>query len=94
MTGEQGYRNSPCFRPSIHPSLKRGSGARCAIKIARQQKAKSWELRAATSLAGLYKNQNKRGEARRLLTEIYEGFTEGFDTLDLREAKALLDELS
>jgi predicted ATPase len=65
-----------------------------SIKIAEQQKAKSWELRAVMSLARLYQNQGKQEEARRLLTQIYDRFTEGFDTVDLREAKALLDELS
>jgi predicted ATPase len=65
-----------------------------SIKIARRQKAKSWELRAVTSLARLYQSQNKQEEARGLLTQIYDRFTEGFDTVDLREAKALLDELS
>ena len=65
-----------------------------SIKIARQQKAKSWELRAGMSLARLYQNQNKRAEAHGLLEPIYNKFTEGFDTADLREAKALLDELS
>jgi predicted ATPase len=65
-----------------------------SIKIAQRQKAKSWELRAVTSLARLYKNQNKQEEARGLLTQIYDRFTGGFDTVDLREAKALLDELS
>jgi predicted ATPase len=65
-----------------------------SIKIAKQQKAKSWELRASMSMARLYKNQNKQKEAQALLAQIYERFTEGFDTLDLREAEALLDELS
>ena len=65
-----------------------------SIKIARQQKAKSWELRAGMSLARLYQDQNKRAEAHGLLEPIYNKFTEGFDTADLREAKALLDELS
>ena len=65
-----------------------------SIKIAQQQKAKSWELRAVMSLARLYKDQRKRKEARNFLTQIYDRFTEGFDTMDLREAKALLDELS
>ena len=65
-----------------------------SIKIARQQKAKSWELRAVMSLARLYQDQNKRAEAHRLLKRIYSNFTEGFDTADLREAKSLLDELS
>jgi predicted ATPase len=65
-----------------------------AIKIAQSQKAKSWELRAATSLARLWQQQGKRAEAHILLSEIYHWFTEGFDTKDLQEAKALLDELS
>jgi predicted ATPase len=65
-----------------------------SIKIAREQKAKSWELRAVMSLARRYQDQNKRAEAHALLKRIYSNFTEGFDTADLREAKALLDELS
>jgi len=65
-----------------------------SIKIALQQKAKSLELRAVTSLSRLYQNQNKQEEALSLLAQIYDKFTEGFDTVDLREAKALLDELS
>jgi predicted ATPase len=65
-----------------------------AIDLARQQQAKSWELRASTSLARLWQSQDKREEARQLLAEIYGWFTEGFDTKDLQEAKALLDQLS
>jgi predicted ATPase/DNA-binding winged helix-turn-helix (wHTH) protein len=65
-----------------------------AIKIAQQQRARSWELRAVTSLARLHRNQGKQGEARNLLARTYRGFTEGFATTDLCEAKALLDELS
>ena len=67
---------------------------RIAIEIARQQGAKSWELRTTTSLAKLLDKQGKRAEARAMLSEIYGWFTEGFDTADLIEAKALLDELS
>ena len=63
------------------------------LDIARQQQAKSWELRAATSLARLWRSQDRPAEARNLLTPVYEWFTEGFDTRDLREAKALLDVL-
>ena len=59
-----------------------------------QQQAKSWELRAAMSMARLWRDQGKRDEARELLAPVYGWFTEGFDTLDLKEAKALLDELS
>jgi adenylate cyclase len=65
----------------------------CALDIARRQQAKSLELRAATSLARLWQQQGKRTEAHQLLAEVYGGFTEGFDTADLREAKALLDAL-
>ena len=64
-----------------------------SIKIAREQKAKSWELRTVMSVARLYQNQGKQKQARVLLAEIYNKFTEGFDTVDLREAKALLDKL-
>jgi predicted ATPase len=66
---------------------------RAAIEIARRQKAKSWELRATTSLAGLLAKQDKRSEARAMLADIYGWFTEGFDTADLKDAKALLDQL-
>ncbi len=65
-----------------------------AVEIARNQSAKSPELRATMSLARLLEKQGKRDEARTMLVEIYGWFTEGFDTADLREAKALLDELS
>jgi class 3 adenylate cyclase/predicted ATPase len=65
-----------------------------AVAIARAQKAKSWELRAATSLARLWRDQGKRQRARDLLGPIYGWFAEGFDTLDLKQAKALLDELA
>jgi predicted ATPase len=67
---------------------------RQAITIARLQSAKSWELRAVTSLSRLYHQQGKKEEARQMLAEIYGWFTEGFDTVDLREAKALLQEVS
>ena len=65
-----------------------------AIAVARQQRAKFWELRAATSLARLWRDQGKHAEARDLLTPVYNWFTEGFDTPVLKEAKALLDQLS
>jgi predicted ATPase len=65
-----------------------------AIAIAREQQAKSWELRASTSLARLWCDQGKRTEARDLLAPIYGWFTEGFDTPDLKEAKAMLEELA
>ncbi len=65
-----------------------------ALAVARAQQAKSWELRAAMSMARLKRDQGKRDEARELLAAVYEWFTEGFATLDLREAKALLDALA
>jgi class 3 adenylate cyclase/predicted ATPase len=65
-----------------------------ALAIARQQQAKSWELRASMSLARLWRNQGKVQQARELLEPVYGWFTEGFDTRDLKEAKALLDELT
>jgi predicted ATPase len=67
---------------------------RTAIDIARRQKARWCELRATTSLARLLKRQGKRDEARAMLAQIYGWFTEGFDTADLKDAKALLDELN
>jgi predicted ATPase len=92
------------FRPEIlrvygELQLKRGNGElaergfREALELARSIGAKSWELRATTSLASLLDKQGKREEARRILAEIYNWFTEGFDTTDLKDAKALLDEL-
>jgi predicted ATPase len=65
-----------------------------ALKVARQQQAKSLELRAAMSLARLWRCQGKPQQARELLAPVYGWFTEGFDTLDLKEAKALLGELA
>jgi predicted ATPase len=64
-----------------------------ALAVARQQQAKSWELRAAMSLARLWRDQGKTVEARDLLAPVYGWFTEGFDTRDLKEAKTLLEEL-
>ena len=66
---------------------------RKALSIAAEQEAKLWELRAAVSLARLRRDQGRRAEARDLLAPVYGWFTEGFDTPDLKEAKALLDEL-
>jgi class 3 adenylate cyclase/tetratricopeptide (TPR) repeat protein len=67
---------------------------RAAIALAREMSAKAWELRAATSLARLWRDQGRRAEARALLALVYGWFTEGFDTPDLNEAKALLEELT
>jgi predicted ATPase len=66
---------------------------RKAFSIAEEQEAKLWELRAAVSLARLYRDPGRRAEARDLLAPVYGWFTEGFDTPDLKEARALLDEL-
>ncbi len=78
------------------PGLDEESEAcfREAIAIARRQSARTWELRATTSLGRLLQKQGKREEARQMLAEIYGWFTEGFDTADLKESKALLDSLS
>jgi class 3 adenylate cyclase/predicted ATPase len=65
-----------------------------ALSVARRQQAKSWELRAAMSMARLWRDQGKRDEARNQLAPVYGWFTEGFDTLDLKEAKALLEQLT
>jgi predicted ATPase len=65
-----------------------------ALAVARQQQAKSWELRAAMSMARLRRDQGKVQQARELLAPVYGWFTEGFDTRDLKEAKALLEELA
>ena len=65
-----------------------------AIAVAKRQSAKMFELRASTSLARLWRDQGKRDRARDLLAPVYGWFTEGFDTRDLKEAKALLDELA
>jgi predicted ATPase len=98
-----------CWEAELHRLkgellLQQGEGERCmpdaetcfqrAIEVARRQQAKSWELRAATSLGRLWERQGKRDQAREQLQEVYGWFTEGFDTPDLLEAKALLDALA
>ena len=65
-----------------------------ALAVARQQQAKSWELRAAMSMARLWRDQGKPQQARELLAPVYDWFTEGFDTRDLKDAMALLEELA
>ncbi|ETW95562.1 MAG: hypothetical protein ETSY1_30160 [Candidatus Entotheonella factor] len=64
-----------------------------ALELARRQEAKMWELHTSVSLGRLWQAQDKREAARELLTPVYHGFTEGFDTLILQEAKSLLDDL-
>jgi predicted ATPase len=81
----------------MHDSSMTAPAEECfrkAIAISRSQSAKSWELRATTSLARLLAKEGKRDEARAMLAEIYNWFTEGFETADLKDAKALLHELS
>jgi predicted ATPase len=78
----------------IREATKAEAYFQCALAVARQQQAKSWELRAAMSLARLWRDQGKVQQARVLLAPVYGWFTEGFDTRDLKEAKALLEELA
>jgi class 3 adenylate cyclase/predicted ATPase/DNA polymerase III delta prime subunit len=87
LNGELRLRLDAADTKSAETSFRR------AIDIAQRQQAKSWELRAATNLARLLSEQGRNAEARELLAPIYGWFTEGFDTADLKEAKALLDEL-
>jgi predicted ATPase len=81
-------------KSSEQDALKAEAHFQTALRIARQQQAKSWELRAATSLARLWRDQGKVLQARELLAPVYGWFSEGFDTRDLKEAKALLQELA
>jgi predicted ATPase len=78
----------------LYPHDEAGGVLSQSHYIARQQQAKSWELRASTSLARLWQQQDKREDARQLVAEIYGWFTEGFDTKDVKDAKALLEKLS
>jgi predicted ATPase len=82
------------FKPLERDAAKAEAYFERALAVARQQQARSWELRAATSMARLWRDQGRREEACELLAPVYGWFTEGFDTLDLKEAKALLDELA
>ena len=88
LIGDLRLRRNPSAPDRAEVSYRR------AIERARSQEAKSWELRAATSLARLWRDQGKPAAARELLAPVYSWFTEGFDTADLKEAKALLDELN
>ena len=81
------------LRQTRTPQAEAETWLRRALDVARRQEAKSLELRAATSLSRLWQQQGKRAEAHELLAPIYGWFTEGFDTADLQDAKALLEEL-
>ena len=87
LIGDLLLRRNPSVPDRAEVSYRR------AIERARSQEARSWELRAATSLARLWRDQGKPAAARDLLAPVYDWFTEGFDTADLKEAKALLAEL-
>ena len=88
VAGEIALRSPERDAPEAQACFER------ALEIARTQQSRSWELRAAMSLAQLWRDQGKRREAHDLLAPVYGWFTEGFDTLDLKEAKALLEELA
>ena len=88
VAGEIEVKSSEPESPKAEAHFER------ALSVARRQQAKSWELRAAMSLARLWREQGKPQQARELLAPVYGWFTEGFDTLDLKEAKALLEELA
>jgi predicted ATPase len=98
-TGERHWE-AELYRLKGELSLMQGDEAEAeaslqkAVEVALHQQAKSWELRATVALSRLWQKQGKSAEPRRILEEIYGWFTEGFDTADLKEAKALLDELS
>src|SRR5215467_7523736 len=100
-TGERWYeseiyrlKGELLLQQSSDNATEAGNCFHHARAIARSQQAKSFELRIATSLARLWQSQGKRQEAHDLLAPVYNWFTEGFDTTDLKEAKALLDELA
>ena len=100
-TGERWYeaelyrlQGESLLARSMHQTAEVEACFQQALDVARHQQAKSWELRAAMSLSRLWQRQGKRGAARQLLAEVYGWFTEGFDTADLQEAKALLEELA
>jgi predicted ATPase len=83
-----------CLKRPVPDQVEAARSFQYALGIARHQHARLFELRTATSLARLWQSQDKRQEAYELLAPVYEWFTEGFDTVDLQEAKGLLEELS
>ena len=86
-------RSGECLEGPEPDAAKSEAYFQRALAVAREQQAKSWELRAAMSMARLWRDQGKRDEARNLLAAVYNWFNEGFDTLDLKEAEALLKAL-
>jgi predicted ATPase len=97
MSGSGVLRHCGCAATSARKQSEKElaeADFRDAITLARGMSAKAWELRAATSLARLWRDQGRRAEAHALLAPVYGWFTEGFDTADLKEAKALLDQIS
>ncbi len=86
--------NTQPLTPNPHVEVEAEACFHKAIEIARRQQARSLELRAVMSLSRLWQKQGKKEEARQMLAEIYGWFTEGFDTADLKDAKALLETLS
>jgi predicted ATPase len=93
IAGEIALKSRPPDMAKAKAKAKAQAYFERALTVARQQQAKSWELRAAMSLARLWRDQGKVQQARELLAPVYGWFTEGFDTRDLKEAKALLEEL-
>jgi predicted ATPase len=93
-SAECGVANPQPLTPNTQVEAEAEACFQQAIAIARRQSAKLLELRTVTSLSRLWLHQGKKAEARQMLAEIYGWFSEGFDTADLREAKALLEELT
>jgi predicted ATPase len=87
-------RGEILLQQSVSDEQQAEASFRQALDIARHQQAKSWELRAAVSLSRLWQQQGKRDAARALLTPVYGWFTEGFETADLQDARALLETLA
>jgi class 3 adenylate cyclase/predicted ATPase len=94
LTEAYQLRGELLLRQTVPDAAQAEASFQRALAVARRQQAKSWELRAAMSLARLWQQHGKRDDARELLAPIYGWFTEGFDTADLQEAKALLEELT
>jgi predicted ATPase len=88
LKGELLLQEAPAHRAEAERNFQQ------ALAVSRRQQARSWELRAALSLSRLWQRQGKQEEARELLAPVYGWFTEGFDTADLQEAKALLEALT